>query len=87
MYLFVFMAEDGAKAGKGQYFTSTCVKIPTCKQEPSTLNKESHTQYVENVDYGSTKFHPIEKGSSKVFSLHWNGKFEIYSGTDNVMVE
>ncbi|XP_040212827.1 uncharacterized protein LOC120943533 isoform X2 [Rana temporaria] len=64
--------EDGAKAGTGHYFTSTCVKIPTCRQEPpsskksSTLNKESHTRYVENVDYGSTKLHPIEKGSSKV---------------------
>lgn len=77
MDFFFFMAEDGAKAGTAQYFTSTCVKIPTCRQEPpsskesSTLNKESHTRYVENVDYGSTKLHPIEKGSSKVFSLHW----------------
>ncbi|XP_073447211.1 uncharacterized protein [Aquarana catesbeiana] len=69
--------EDGAKAGKGQYFTSTCVKIPTCKQEPSTLNKESHTQYVENVDYGSTKFHPIEKGSSKVTEKSKNIDYEI----------
>ncbi|XP_077305073.1 uncharacterized protein LOC143924570 [Lithobates pipiens] len=67
--------EDGAKAGKGQYFTSTCVKIPTCRQEPSTLN--SHTLYVENVDYGSTKLHPIEKGSSKVTEKSKNIDYEI----------
>lgn len=66
------MVEDGVKAEEGQSFMSTYVTIPTCRQEPAsskeplTLNKESHTKCVKNVDYGSAKPHTIPKCSSKV---------------------
>ncbi|KAM5151835.1 uncharacterized protein ACMZJ9_010094 [Mantella aurantiaca] len=73
--------ENDVEADELQSFTST--HVPTRRQEPpssngsSTLDKESHTQCVQNVDYGTTSLQNIHKCSLKVEDKSKNIDYQI----------